>query len=209
MDEYDLSQSKMAESAQRVVDRAIEESRRRNHALLTNELIFLAFAQIEQDTFSQLMRDLALDPYEIVRDLEEHLNTIPALAGREMRVAPGTKLLFKLAFHHACRAGRRSIQSVDLFSAIFEESQGVAVSIIRRHGVEPEMLIARVAARMRAMEVRDVPIEEERVDRAPAGPYRYRPGWEPGAMPIGEPCESRSLRERLLSLMGFRPRRRV
>ena len=46
MDDFDIAQSKIGESAQRVVDRAVEESRRRDHALLTNEHIFLAFAKI-------------------------------------------------------------------------------------------------------------------------------------------------------------------
>ncbi len=151
----EVSQSKMAESAQRVVDRAIEESRRRDHALLTNEHVFLAFAQVEWDMFSQVMRDLDLNPHQILQALEEHLKMMPALGGRELRVAPATKLLFKLAFHHASRAGRQSIESVDLFSAIFEESQGIPVSIIRRHGVEPELLISRIATRMRDMELRE------------------------------------------------------
>jgi ATP-dependent Clp protease ATP-binding subunit ClpA len=151
----DVSQSKMAESAQRVVDRAIEESRRRDHALLTNEHVFLAFAQVEWDMFSQVMGDLDLNPHQILQALEEHLKMIPALGGRELRVAPATKLLFKLAFHHASRAGRQSVESVDLFSAIFEESQGIPVSIIRRHGVEPELLISRIATRMRDMELRE------------------------------------------------------
>jgi hypothetical protein len=66
------------------------------------------------------------------------LASIPATSGREMRIAPATKLLFKLAFHHTSRAGRQSIQAIDLFSAIFEESRGAPVTIIRRRGVEPD-----------------------------------------------------------------------
>src|SRR5687768_11138912 len=144
VDDFDIAQSKIGESAQRVVDRAVEESRRRDHALLTNEHIFLAFAQVEWDTFSQVMRDLELNPHEILQGLEEHLQVLPTFAGRELRVAPATKLVFKLAFHQASRAGRQTIESSDLFSAIFEESQGVPVSIIRRHGVEPEVLVSRI-----------------------------------------------------------------
>ena len=70
-------------------------------------------------------------------------------------MAPATKLVFKLAFHQASRAGRQTIESSDLFSAIFEESQGVPVSIIRRHGVEPEVLVSRIATRMRDNELRE------------------------------------------------------
>ncbi len=155
VDDFDIAQSKIGESAQRVVDRAIEESRRRDHALLTNEHIFLAFAQVEWDTFSQVMRDLELNPHEILQALEEHLQVLPTFSGRELRVAPATKLVFKLAFHQASRAGRQTIESSDLFSAIFEESQGVPVSIIRRHGVEPEVLVTRIATRMRDNELRE------------------------------------------------------
>ncbi len=155
MEDFDIAQNKMAESAQRVVDRAVEESRRREHSLLTNEHVFLAFAQVEWDMFAQVMRDLDLNPHEILQALEEHLRVMPAFADRDMRVAPATKLLFKLAFHHASRAGRQAIEAVDLFSAIFEESQGVPVSIIRRHGVEPELLVARIATRVRDIEQRE------------------------------------------------------
>ena len=54
----------------------------------------------------------------------------------------------------AAPAVRRSSPS-DLFSAIFEESQGIPVSIIRRHGVEPEVLVSRIATRMRDNELRE------------------------------------------------------
>ena len=155
MDDSDIAQSKIGESAQRVVDRAAEETRRRDHTLLTNERIFLVFAQVEWDTFSQVMRDLELNPHEILQALEEHLHVLPTSAGGELRVAPATKLVFKLAFHQASRSGRQTIESSDLFEAIFQESQGVPVSIIRRHGVEPEILVTRVATRMRDHELRE------------------------------------------------------
>jgi len=60
MEDFDIAPSKIGESAQRVVDRAIEESRRRDHAQVTNEHVFLAFAQVEWDTFSQVMTELDL-----------------------------------------------------------------------------------------------------------------------------------------------------
>src|SRR5216110_2188198 len=150
----------MAESAERVVDRALEEARRREHALLTNEHVCLAFAQAEWDMFGQVMRDLELNPHEILQALEEHLRLLPSVPGRELRVAPSTKLLFKLALLHASRCGRHTIEATDLFSAIFEETQGIPVSIIRRHGVEPEAIVTRLATRMRDQE-----LDEERLKK--------------------------------------------
>ena len=160
MEEFDIPQNKLAESADRVVDRALDDARRRDHALLTNEHLCLAFAQIEWDMFGELMRDVSLNPHEIVQALEEHLRLLPATPGRELRVAPSTKLLFKLALLHASRSGRHTIEATDLFSAIFEETQGVPVSIIRRHGIEPEALVSRLATRMR-----DHELNEERLKR--------------------------------------------
>ena len=92
VDDFDIAQSKIGESAQRVVDRAVEESRRRDHMLLTNEHIFLAFAQVEWDTFAQVMRDLELNPHEILQALEEQLQVLPTAPDHELRVAPATKL---------------------------------------------------------------------------------------------------------------------
>ncbi len=155
VDDLDISPSKVAETAQRIVDRAIEEARRREHALLTNEHIFLAFAQVEWDTFAEVMRDLELNPHTILQAVEEHLHMMPSFAGREMRVSPATKLVFKLALHHASRGGRQTIEAADLFSAVFEETQGMAVTILRRNGIEPEVLQTRLSARIRDMELRE------------------------------------------------------
>ena len=155
MEDFDIPQSKLAESAERVVDRALDEARRRDHALLTNEHLCLAFAQVEWDMFGQVIRDLELNPHEILQALEEHLRLLPSVPGRDLRVAPSTKLLFKLALLHASRSGRHSIEATDLFSAIFEETQGIPVSIIRRHGIEPEALVTRLATRMRDHELRE------------------------------------------------------
>ncbi|MBA2603484.1 MAG: ATP-dependent Clp protease ATP-binding subunit [Acidobacteria bacterium] len=137
------------------MDRALDEARRREHALLTNEHVCLGFAQVEWDMFGQVMRDLNLNPHEILQALEEHLRLLPSVPGRELRVAPSTKLLFKLALLHASRSGRHTVEATDLFSAIFEETQGIPVSIIRRHGIEPEALVSRLATRMRDHELRE------------------------------------------------------
>jgi ATP-dependent Clp protease ATP-binding subunit ClpA len=155
VEDFDIPQNKLAESAERVVGRALDEARRREHVLLTNEHLCLAFAQVEWDMFGQVMRDLSLNPHEILQALEEHLHVLPKVAGKDLRVAPSTKLLFKLALLHASRSGRHAVEATDLFSAIFEETQGIPVSIIRSHGIEPEAIVSRLASRMRDNELRD------------------------------------------------------
>ncbi len=155
VEDLDIAPSKLGETAQRIVDRAIEEARRREHVLLTNEHLFLAFAQVEWDTFAEVMRDVEVNPHTILQAIEEHLHMMPSFAGRELRVSPATKLACKLALHHAGRSGRQMVEAVDLFSALFEETQGVPVSILRRHGVEPDVLVSRLNNRLRDLELRE------------------------------------------------------
>jgi ATP-dependent Clp protease ATP-binding subunit ClpC len=155
VDDLDIAPSKIGESAQRIVDRAFEEARRRDHALLTNEHLFLAFTQAEWDTFAGVMRDVELNPHVVLQALEEYLHTMPSFEGHDFRVSPATKLVLKLALHHANRAGRQVVESIDLFSALFEETQGVSGSILRRNGVEPDLLMTRLNSRMRDLELRE------------------------------------------------------
>ena len=153
--DIDIPQDRLAESAERVIARALEEARRWEHGLLTTEHLCLAYAQVEWDMFDQLMQDLKLNPNEILYALEEHMRAVPSAAERELEVAPATKLLFRLAMLNASRSGRHAVESTDLLAAVFEETQGVPGAIIRRYGVDPEMVVSRLASRLRDHEQRD------------------------------------------------------
>ena len=153
--DLDIASSKIGDSAQRVIDRAIEASRRREHALLANEHLFIAFAQVEWDLFAQIMRDSDLNPHQILGAVEDRLGRMACVPGREPEVPPQTKLIFRLALHCATRAGRAAIASVDIMAAMLEESQGATASILRRHGVDPGALTVRLHERLRDLELRD------------------------------------------------------
>src|SRR5262249_4106652 len=154
VEEFDIAANKIGESAQRVVDRAVEESRRRDHALFTNEHIFLAFAQVEWDTFSQVMRDLELNPHEILQTLEDHLQVLPSRSRRGRRGARAPTALFKPAVRQAAGGGGQASAPSALFPAVFGESRGVPVSTLPPHGVEPGVLVSRTPPRIRDNELR-------------------------------------------------------
>jgi ATP-dependent Clp protease ATP-binding subunit ClpA len=157
MDAYDLdiSSSKIGESVQRVIDRAGEEAKRREHALLTNTHLFTAFAQVEWSMFAEVMQDVGLDRHKIFQAAFSELASIPSFKGRQLRVSPATKLVMRLSLHHASLAGRQMIEPVDLLVSIFEEVQGTAAAILRRSGVKPETLIDRLHSRNRDLELRE------------------------------------------------------
>src|SRR3989441_11752331 len=105
--------------------------------------------------YAEVMRDIELNPHTILQAIEEHLHMLSSFGGRELHVSPATKLVFKLALHHASRAGRQTIEAVDLCSAVFEETQGVPASILRNHGIEPEQVTTRLNTNGRNNELRD------------------------------------------------------
>ena len=155
MEEFGIGQNKVSQSAQRTIDRAVEECHRRRHALLTNEHIFFAFAQLESASFSDAMHGCAVKPREVLQALHEELQMLPTLSEHKLRVAPATQAVFNLAFELANRAGRETMEASDLFSAILEESSGPVASIIRRYGVEPTLLVRRISERIQDDELRE------------------------------------------------------
>ncbi len=155
MDDFDIARSKIGESAQLVVDRALDESRRRGHDEVTTEHVLMALTHVQWDMFAEVMRDLEINPHEVVQAVEEHLAARPASPGHEPSVAPAVKLIVRAAYHQATRVGRQTVEAFDLFSAIFEEAQGAPAAILRRRGVEPDALMSRIATRMRDHELRE------------------------------------------------------
>ena len=112
MDDFDIAPSKIGETAQRVVDRAVEECRRHGQAPLTTEHLFLAFTQVEWDTFATVMRDLGVNPHQLVRSIEDVVHALPTGQSVACDVAPTAKVVFKVAFHVANRSGRQAIEEI-------------------------------------------------------------------------------------------------
>jgi ATP-dependent Clp protease ATP-binding subunit ClpA len=156
VDDFDISASKIGETAARQIDRAVEEARRRDHGMLSNEHLFLAFAQVEWDLFSDVMHDVGLNPHVVLEATEEYLRRVPPLPLPRFRVSSQAKLIFKLALHRATRAGKQVIEAVDVVVAVLEETPpGAAASILARHGAEPAEVVYHLHERMREIEMRD------------------------------------------------------
>jgi ATP-dependent Clp protease ATP-binding subunit ClpC len=158
VEDFDIAPGKIGESGQRLADRAVEEARRREHPVVGNEHLLVAFAQSEWELFSRVMRDFDLNPHGVLHAVEAELTSQPKLESRDLRVSPASKLVFKLAYHHATRAGRQTLEASDLFAALFEDSQGIPAAVMRKAGVEPETMVSRITSR-----VRDIERDDERL----------------------------------------------
>ncbi len=138
--------------ASRILSVAIEESKRRNHYFLGVEHLFLAFAKVEKAFFGDLVRSLHLDPDIVLSSLEEHLSASEQFMGVGLRITPATKNTFKLAWEEAQQFGRKVIEPRDLLSAIFQESDGVPVRVLRGFRIEPDTIIRSIMVKSREME---------------------------------------------------------
>ncbi len=155
MENLELDVSKLTEGAQRVVTRAEDEARRRGQDLLTSEHLFIAFAQVEWALYARIMRDLALNPDDILNAVAAGLQTVPQLASGTLRATELTQELMRRSIQYAVNAGREQAESFDLFVAILEEQQSGPVSILKRFGSDGEAVIARLLTVVRDIELRD------------------------------------------------------
>jgi ATP-dependent Clp protease ATP-binding subunit ClpA len=98
------------------------------------------------------MRDTGVRPQAIVLSVEAVLAGPSVVDAVVVRIPQATRLLAKLALHRASRAGRQTLQPIDLFGAMLEDEHGLPAVILRRHGIAPELLASRVNDYARELE---------------------------------------------------------
>jgi ATP-dependent Clp protease ATP-binding subunit ClpC len=154
MIDFEQYQDKFSETGQRVMKRAYDESKRRDHNQLAPEHVFVALAELERGFFNELMQSLNIDPQTVAASLEGRLSAREYL-GRGMRMSDSLRLLLKSALDRARQRGRRQIESTDLFYALFQDRNGSPVEILRKLGAEPELVVEKISTRVRTREERD------------------------------------------------------
>lgn len=152
MTELEDFKDKLTPRGQRILDAAVEESKKRQHYYLGVEHLFLAFAKVEKTFFKDIMDDLNLDVYHVLNFLNEHLNISRQYIGLGLKIPPATKNIFRLAREEAQRWGREEVDSTDLFMAIFQENHSLPAKIFRSFGLDPDYVMRRITVRIRSKE---------------------------------------------------------
>ncbi len=159
---------RFAESGQRVLEHAVQESRRRDQNYIAVEHILNALATEEADLFNSAMRDLALDPRSVKVLIEKRLeNARYQNINKGIRIAPETIELFKKAMERARAQGRKTIEATDLFMALSQDETSALMNVLRNLGANPETVIEQVRARVRTREQQ----EEEYKKKFELPPY--------------------------------------
>src|SRR2546423_196001 len=143
---------KFADSGQRILEHALNESRRRDQNYVSIEHILNALASEEADLFNATMRDLALDPRAVRVVIQRRLETSRQHVGKGFKIAPDTTDLFKRAMERARAQGRKTIEATDIFTALSQDERGLFVEVLRGLGASPEAVVENVRARVHMRE---------------------------------------------------------
>ncbi len=86
---YDLGQltDKFSETGQKVIYRAIDESKSREHNFLAVEHIFTALSDLENALFTESMHTIGLDPQAVSHLLDQELTKRGKHIGRKVYIA--------------------------------------------------------------------------------------------------------------------------
>ncbi len=143
---------KFSESGQKVVRRAIEVSKSRDHNFLSVVHVFTALGDVEGALFSETMQAIGVDPHSVTRLLDQELNKSPQYVGRKMAIPETTRDLFNRALKRARGQGRPQIESYDLFATLFTDLNGAPAEILRRLGIDPTHATDTISQRVRTRE---------------------------------------------------------
>ena len=107
---------KFGDSGQRILEHALNESRRRDQNFVSVEHILQALTIEEPDMFNSAMRELSLDPVVVKMAIEKRLtNSRQQHVGKGFRIGPDTTDLFKRAMNEReLRVAKRLKQQIFL-----------------------------------------------------------------------------------------------
>lgn len=158
MADIDAYKDKFSDSGRKVLETALEVSKKRDQNYVSVEHILHALAQEEDDLFSSTMRDLAVDPRSVKLLIEKRLEASRQHTGSGFRIAPETTELFKRAMDRARSQGRRVIDSGDIFYVLSNDERSLLNDVLQNLGVPSDEVAQTARTRIRKREK-----EEERV----------------------------------------------
>jgi ATP-dependent Clp protease ATP-binding subunit ClpA len=145
MADLEAYKDKFGDSGQRVLQNALNESKRRDQNYIAVEHIISGLAKEEPDLFNATMRSLALDPVAVARAIENRLDQARQHVGKGFRIAPDTTDLFKRAMERARAHGRKTIEATDIFD-VLSKYDSLFIDVMRSLGANPESVVEHVRA---------------------------------------------------------------
>ena len=146
MIELEIYTDKIAESGRRLIRKAYEEARGRNHNQLAPEHLFLSLAETERPFFNEVMQSLNLAPQVVIQKLETKLEQGDYLC-HGMKISEPLRTLLSNGLKHSREQGRKTIESKDLFYALFTHTHSYPVDLLKQLGADREMVMQKITTR--------------------------------------------------------------
>ncbi|HKQ04597.1 MAG TPA: ATP-dependent Clp protease ATP-binding subunit [Blastocatellia bacterium] len=154
MIDLEIYTDKIADSGRKIIRKAYDEARSRDHNQLAPEHVLLSIAETERQFFNEVMQSLNLDPQVLLQSLETKLSQRDYL-GRGMKISEAMRTLLQNALKQAHERGRRLIESHDLFVALFKDAHSYPVELLRRLGSDRELVMQKIQTRVRSHEEKE------------------------------------------------------
>jgi len=154
MIDLEIYTDKIGESGRRLISRAYQEARNRDHNQLAPEHVLISVSEVERPFFNEVMQSLNVDPQLVLQALETKLSQRDYL-GRGMKISDSLRTLLSNALKHSHEHGRRLIESGDLFVALFRDAHGYPVELLKRLGADREMVMQKIQTRVRHHEEKE------------------------------------------------------
>ncbi|CAN5718686.1 ATP-dependent Clp protease ATP-binding subunit [soil metagenome] len=158
MADIDAYKDKFSDSGRRVLESALDASRRREQNYVAIEHVLHAVAAEEDDLFNSTMRDLSVDPRSVKLLIEKRMDSGRQHSGKGFRIASETTELFKRAMDRARSQGRRVIDGSDIFYVLSNDERSILNDVLQNLGVPSDEVAQTARTRIRKREK-----EEERV----------------------------------------------
>ena len=135
--------NKLSESGRRLIRKAYDEARNRDHNQIAPEHILISIAEVERPFFNEVMQSLNLDPQTVLQVLETKLAKRPVFE-RGFKMSESFRTLLQNAYQHSRECRRLRIRSTDIFIALFKDEKSYPGELLKRLGTDRETVIQKI-----------------------------------------------------------------
>ena len=122
---------KFSDSGRRILESALDETRRREQNLISPEHILFALIVEETGLFDSAMRNLSVDLRSVRQEVENHLENSRRHTGEKFRISPETTEIFKFSMDKARSENRRVIEASDILYVLITDKYSILNKIVR------------------------------------------------------------------------------
>jgi predicted nucleotide-binding protein len=149
MADIDEFKSKFSETGLKILEEALDESKRRKQYFIFEPHILQAFFNKDAPLLNQMLKHLSIPQDYVKQMIEKHLEISRKHKGKGFRIAPELNELFKSSMDRARSEGRRTIDSEDMLMRLAQNQYSLLNGILSEYDVIPEEVALAILASKR------------------------------------------------------------